>query len=38
MTPRSLIAGVGLLGWMAYRLSRQMAKPPEESEQRDEVK
>jgi len=27
----SLIAGVGLLGWMASRLSRQIAKPPEQS-------
>ena len=32
------LTGAGLLGWMAYRLSRQMAKPAAQSEQRDEMK
>ena len=34
----SLIVGVGLLGWMALRLSRQIAKPPTDSQKTDEAK
>ncbi len=34
----SLIVGVGLLGWMALRLSRQFAKPPADSQKTDEAK
>ncbi len=34
----SLIVGVGLLGWMALRLSRQIAKPPADSQKIDEAK
>ena len=34
----SLIVGVGLLGWMALRLSRQIAKPPPASQNSDEAK
>jgi hypothetical protein len=33
-----LIVGVGLLGWMAFRLSRQMTKPPASSERSDQAK
>ena len=34
----SLIAGVGLLGWMALRLSRQIVKPPADLQKSDEAK
>jgi len=34
----SLIVGVGFLGWMALRLSRQIAKPPADSQKSDEAK
>lgn len=34
----SLIVGVGLLGWMALRLSRQIARPPTDSQKTDEAK
>ena len=33
----SLIVGVGLLGWMAMRLSRQMVKPPVQSRNTDDA-
>jgi len=34
----SLIVGVGLLGWMAFRLSRQIATPPAQSQKTDDAK
>jgi len=34
----SLIVGVGFLGWMALRLSRQLAKPAADSQKTDEAK